>query len=158
MSNATPDPKDSRFRTFRGGAWALYLSFAVGFSALIIVSVFKSVLAMSPDQPTTSQVSSEAECLRDGRALFVELEQYRKDYTSSPDVAHADQRFLKFRVSWLERKRALEARCAVESRPAVKAAFASLERVLDLYTTSSVQFSGGVGPAVDELKQQLDGR
>ncbi len=158
MSNAAPDPKDPQFRSFRGGAWVLYLTFAVGFSTLIIVSVFKSVLAMSPEQPTTTQVSSEAECLRDGRSLFLELEQYRKDYTNGSDVAHADQRFLKFRVSWLQQKRAFEARCAVESRPAVKAAFSSLERVLDLYTTSSVQFSGGVGPAVDELKQQLDGR
>ncbi len=152
------DPKEPRLRPFRGAAWALYLTFAVGFSGLIIFSVFKSVLKMTPGHPETAQVVSEAECLRDARGLFVELEQYRKDYASAPDVTHADARFLKFRVSWLERERALEARCAVESRPSLKAAFASLERVMDLYTTSSVQFSGGVGPAVDELKQRLDGR
>lgn len=157
MTTPAPDPKDPRFRTFRGAAWVVYLVFAVGFSSLIIYSVFKSVLEMSPGRPATSQVSGEAECLIQARALFTELEQQRRDSTQAPEVTKADARFLKFRIDWLGRKRALEARCGLESRPQLKATFASLERVLDLYTTASVQFAGGVGPTVDELKRQLDG-
>lgn len=157
MTTPTPDPKDPRFRSFRGGAWALYLAFAVGFSGLIIYSVFVSVLQMSPNWPVTNEVISEGECLREARSLFNELEQYRKDTTASPDIEHADQRFLKFRVTWLTRKRAVEAKCALDSRAELKSAFASLERVLDLYTTSTVQFASGVGPTVDALKRQLDG-
>lgn len=157
MTPPAPDPKDPRFRSFRGAAWALYLTFAVGFSGLIIYSVFKSVLEMSPERPPSSEVISEGECLREARGLFNELEYYRKEATASPDIAHADQRFLKVRVSWLKRKRELEARCGLESRAGLKATFASLERVLDLYTTGTVQFASGVGPAVDELKRQLEG-
>lgn len=152
-----PDPKDPRFRSFRGGAWALYLFFAVGFSSLIIYSVFVSVLKMTPGRPSTSEIVSEGECLRDARVLFTELEQFRKDTTSSPDIAHADQRFLTFRQPWIQRKRALEAKCGLDSRANLKAMFASLERALDLYTTATIQFAGGVGPTIDELKKQLEG-
>ncbi|MGV3619781.1 MAG: hypothetical protein ACO1OB_03130 [Archangium sp.] len=157
MSTPAPDPKDPRFRSFRGAAWAVYLTFAVGFSSVIIYSVFKSVLAMSPERPNTAEVISEGECLREARVLFSELEQYRKDATISPDVAHADERFLKFRIPWLTRKRGLEAKCALDSRANLKAAFGSLEHVLDLYTTNTVQFASGVGPTIDALKLQLEG-
>ncbi|MFZ5442841.1 MAG: hypothetical protein ACOZQL_22740 [Myxococcota bacterium] len=153
---SAPDPKDPRFRRFRGAAWVAYLVFAVGFSSLIIYSVFRSVLQMTPDTPPASGVSkSETECLEGARALFVELEQQRKNLAEAPVVRGADQTFLHFRVDWLQRKRNLEAQCGLEAREKARLAFASLDRAMDLYTTASVQFTGGVGPTVDELKQRL---
>ncbi len=157
MSGA--DPKDPRFRPFRILSWSVYLIVSVGFSCLIIFSVYKSVLAMTPEAPKfAGSALSEEECLQQGRALFAELEQQRKNLAESNDITHADQRFLGFRVEWLKRKRDVEARCGLDSREKVRAAFSSLDRVLDLYTTASVQFTGGVGPAADELKRQLDGK
>lgn len=152
---STPDPKDPRFKVARRVTLGVYLTFSVAFSCLIIFSVFKSVLEMSPERPAPAQTSSEAECITEARQLFGELDQRRQLLATGSEVSHADQRFLDFRVQWLQRKRALEARCALELRPSLKETFATLEKVLDLYTTESVQFSGGVGPAVDELKAQL---
>ncbi|MFO0596009.1 MAG: hypothetical protein U0228_11910 [Myxococcaceae bacterium] len=153
------DPKDPRFRPFRAASWALYLVVAVGFSSLVIFSVFKSVLSMTPGRPAfAGEVLTEAQCLANAKLLFTELEGRRKGLAEFPDITHADQAFLTFRVDWMTRKKALEAQCALEQRSQLRATFASLERVMDLYTTASVQFSGGVGPATDELKRQLDGK
>jgi hypothetical protein len=145
-----------RLRPFRGLAWGLYLFFAVGFSSLIIFSVFKSVLSMTPGAPEfPASPLTEVQCLDETRALFSELEARRKGLADASDVSRADQDFLTFRVAWLGRKRALEARCALDEREKVADALKALERVMDLYTTSSVQFAGGVGPATDELKALL---
>lgn len=150
--------KDPRFRPFRAASWALYLVVAVGFSSLIIVSVYRSVLRMTPERPAgVTERYGEQECLDRSRALFQELEQQRRAQSEGADTRHGDQRFLRFRVDWLGRKVALEARCAPEERPRVKSVFASLDRLLDLYTTGSVQFSGTTGPTIDALRQQLDG-
>lgn len=155
---STPDPRDPRFKVARRVTLGLYLAFSIAFSCLIIFSVFKSVLEMSPERPVSGQISSESECIADARGLFGELDQHRQLLASGPEVAHADQRFLEFRVQWLGRKRALEARCALDARPALKETFVTLEKVLDLYTTESVQFAGGAGPTVDVLKAQLGER
>ena len=149
------DPKDPRFRPFRGAAWAVYLVVACGFSSLIIFSVFKSVLSMTPEAPAfVGTPLDEGQCLGEARALFAELEARRKGLAESSEIAHADQAFLSFRVEWLTRKRATEARCVAS--PRAVAAFASLDRVVDLYTTASVQFAGGVGPATDEFKALVE--
>lgn len=150
------DPKDPKFRTFRAVSLGVYLVVTVFFSLLIIFSVYRSVLRMTPDRLPVGQTQPEADCLRDARLLFGELETQRKLQGDQPDVAHSDQRFLQFRVEWLTRKRALESRCGLESRKGVKKAFDSLDRVLDLYTTASTQFSGGVGPALDDFKKQVE--
>lgn len=153
------DPKDPRFRPYRGLAWAVYLTVAVGFSSLIIYSVFKSVLTMTPDAPTSvGSPLDEAQCLARAKTLFDELEVHRKSLADAPDTSRADQAFLDFRLDWLKRKRDTEARCGLDARPRAQKAFASLERVLDLYTTASVQFAGGVGPAIDEFKSVVDAR
>lgn len=145
-----------RLRPFRGLAWALYLTFAVSFSSLIIFSVFKSVLAMTPDAPALAgSALTEDECFTKARGLFVELEARRKGLGEAKEIAHADQDFLQFRVDWLTRKRAIEVRCGLEGRPQLATAMDKLDRVMDLYTTASVQFSGGVGPAADEARQLL---
>jgi hypothetical protein len=151
-----PDPRDPRFRLYRAVSLGAYLVFTIGFSCLIIFSVYRSVLAMTPDRPPAGELQTEEVCLADARGLFVELEQERKAQGDQAEVVKSDQRFLQFRVEWLKRKRTLEARCGLENRPKAKAAFASLDRMLDLYTTASVQFSGAVGPTVDEFKKQLE--
>lgn len=155
MSEA--DPKDPRFRPYRAVALGVYLTFTIGFSALIIFSVYRSVLKMTPDRPPASvERLNETECLARARGLFIELEQERKSLGDQTPVADSDQRFLEFRVRWLKEKRDIESRCDLESQARARAAFASLDRVLDLYTTASVQFSGAVGPSVDDLKRELN--
>lgn len=151
--STSPDPK---LRPFRAASWAVYLVFSVGFSLCIIFSVYKSVLHMTPEAPAVAgSAMSEDECLQNARSLFGELEQRRKGLADEADVTHADQRFLEFRVEWLQRKRNIEARCGLETRERTRKAYESLDHVLDLYTTASVQFTGGVGPATDELKKLL---
>lgn len=156
-ADAAPDAAElKRLRPFRGFAWALYLTFAVSFSSLIIFSVFKSVLAMTPEAPQLAgSAMSEEECFTQARGLFIELEGRRKSLGEAKEIAHADQDFLLFRVDWLTRKRALEVRCELGARPALSTAMDKLDRVMDLYTTASVQFSGGVGPAADEARTLL---
>lgn len=156
-AEATPSAAElKRWRPFRGLAWALYLTFAVSFSSLIIFSVFKSVLAMTPEAPQLAgSAMSEEECFTQARGLFVELEGHRKGLGEAKEIAHADQEFLAFRVDWVTRKRAVEARCSLDDRPALSTAMGKLDRVMDLYTTASVQFSGGVGPAADEARTLL---
>lgn len=156
MNAPAEDPKDPRYRPFRGFTLGVYLVLTIVFCCLIIFSVYRSVLRMTPERPTVGgEVQSEAECLRGASGLFTELEAQRKVQGEQADVTHSDQRFLEFRVEWLTRKRALEARCALDNREKVKAAFDSLDRVLDLYTTASVQFSGSVGPTVDSFKKTV---
>jgi hypothetical protein len=151
------DPKDPRYRPYRGVAWVAYLIFAVGFSSLIIFSVFKSVLSMTPEPPAYAGAPlDEAQCLNEARNLFTELEARRKGLGDSKEIVKSDQAFLDFRLEWLTRKRSVEARCGLDSRPRTKAAYDSLDRVMDLYTTASVQFAGAVGPATDEFKKLVD--
>jgi hypothetical protein len=154
--SAPADPRDPRFRPYRAVSLGIYLVFTIGFSCLIIFSVYRSVLRMTPDRPPAGELQSEQQCMRDLRGLFDELEAQRMSQGNQPDVVHSDQRFLQFRVEWLKRKRALESRCGLESREHARAAFSSLDRIVDLYTTTSVQFSGQVGPTVDVFKKQLE--
>ncbi len=149
------DPKDPRFKVARRVTLGIYLAFSVTFCCLVIYSVVTSVLAMSPSSPPQGELLAEAQCLADLRSLYLELDERRKKASEGSDVAHADQRFLSFRLDWLNRLRALEAGCGLDSRRELKDTFSRLEHVLDLYTTTSVQFAGQVGPAVDELKGRL---
>jgi hypothetical protein len=156
MSTPAGDPKDPRFRPFRGAAFGVYLLFTCTFSLLIIVSVYRSVLGMTPDeQPQAQAVLPEEQCMSELRGLFVELEDARKQLGEQPVVVKADARFLQFRVEWLRKKRVLEAKCGLESREKARSAFSSLDRLADLYTTASVQYAGSVGPTVDDFKRQV---
>jgi hypothetical protein len=156
MSTAD-DPKDPRFRPFRAVSLGIYLVVTIGFSCLIIFSVYRSVLSMTPERPPVGELRSEEACLADARSLFAELEQQRQQAVTQA-VARSDQRFLKFRVEWLTRKRGFEASCGLENRDQVRKAFSLLERALDLYSTASVQFAGTAGPTLDELKELLEPR
>ncbi|MEW6430964.1 MAG: hypothetical protein AB1730_05590 [Myxococcota bacterium] len=155
---SVPEPKDPRFRPFRTAAWGLYLVVAVGFSSLVVYSVFRSVVAMTPKRPAASgQALPVPECVAQARALLDRLDAQRRDF-SQPAATRADQRFLGFRDGWLKDKRALEARCGLEDpgREKLTEAFDELERLLDLYTTSSVQYAGAVAPTLESLRERLD--
>ncbi len=156
MNAPADDPRDPRFKSFRAASLGIYLVVTIFFSCLIIYSVYRSVLKMTPERPPAGEVRSEEDCLRDARGLFLELEAERKAQAEQADVKHSDQQFLKFRVAWLTRKLALESACELESRERTREAFESLDRMLDLYTTATVQFSSGVGPTVDKFKKQLE--
>lgn len=153
-----PPAHDPRFRPFRAASWVLYLVVSVGFSGLIIFSVFSSVLRMTPARPAEGpDVLTEAQCVAGARALFVELDLARRGQSEGA-ATQADRRFLDFRNDWLVRKRRLEAGCALShpDRKPLRELLASLEVVLDLYTTSSVQFASAVGPAVERFREQLE--
>lgn len=149
---------DPRLRPFRVGTLAIYLVFSVGFSALVIYSVFKSVLEMTPGATRSGpEVYTREQCVRGARAMLEELEAQRKTYATAP-AERADHRFLEFRIDWLARKRRLESGCglAQADRGELRAAFGSLDRLLDLYTTASVQFAGSIGADLDRLQQRLE--
>jgi hypothetical protein len=155
---STVDPKDPRFRPFRIAAWALYLLVVVGFSSLVVFSVFKSVVAMTPDRPApAAHARPISECAAGARTLIERLEAQRRAF-SEAEPTKADQRFLEFRVAWLKDMRALEAQCALREpgRQKLAAAFSELERLVDLYTTTSVQFAGAVAPTLEALQRHLD--
>ena len=154
-----PGPKsDPRFRPFRAAAWAVYLVFAVTLSGLVIVSVARSVAAMSPPRPTTQGASlGEAECRAEAHRLFADLEAHRQQFAGAAEVRRVDAEWTRFRREWMNALRAVEGRCGVAEagREPLAALFGQLERVADLYTTHAVQFAGEVGPSLDALKRQL---
>ena len=151
---------DPRLRPFRFAMWAIYLIVATTFSLMVTVSVVRSVLTMTPGMPpASSEVLPAADCANQVRALFWELDAQRQQLAREEGgAASADLRWARFRLGWLTRVRTLEARCAVEEkgRERLHEVFDRLERVLDLYTTHTIQFSGAVGPHVDDLKRALD--
>ena len=153
-----PRARDPRFRPYRAASWALYLVVSVGFSGLIIFSVFSSVLRMTPARPAEGpDVLTVAQCAAGARALFVELDLARRNQ-SEGEATLADRRFLDFRNDWLGRKRRLESECALSqpSREALRELLATLEAVLDLYTTGSVQFASAAGPTIERFREQLE--
>ena len=64
---------------------------------------------------------------------------------------------MSFRVEWLDRLRQAERSCGVDApdREDLAGLFRQLEHLEDLYTTSAVQYSGEVGPALDRFHRML---
>jgi len=153
------DPRgDPRWRPFRVGALVVHLVFSVIFSALVIYSVFKSVLEMTPSAGRSGpDVYTSAQCGKRVRALFVELDAQRRAYADG-SAAQADHRFLQFRIDWLSRKKRLESGCGLEreDRAELRRAFRGLDRLVDLYTTESVQFASSIGGELDEMTRLMD--
>lgn len=148
------DPKDPRFKPFRTAVFAVYLVVVTVFSSLVIYSIMKSVLEMSPRRPLESEnILTPRECVEGAQSLWQELEAERKRFTESHPADTVDENFTRFRMDWIRKLRELEGQCALESRnrQELKALFDRLDRVGDLYTTHAVQYAGEVGPAVDEL-------
>ena len=139
-------------------AQALYLVFAVGFSSLIIFSVFRSVFAMSPKAPAVAQTLSMQECATRARSSFEELDANRRNLSTQPNAVASDLRWSQFRLDWLTRTRQLEAQCDLQdpARAKLQAAFEQLDHLLDLFTVQAVQFAGEIGPSLDATRLALD--
>lgn len=155
---AAQNPKEPRFARYRLAMLALYLVMTIGFSVLIIWSVFRSVLAMSPATPVAGPTLSVAECSSKARGLFDELDARRRAVSSEPDVTHADLRWNAFRLDWLGRSHQLESQCDLEepSRAKLQAAFKQLDHSMELMTVNVGQFAGEVGPSLEAIRVALD--
>lgn len=152
------DPRrDPRFRPYRTGAYALYVSVVVAFCLLVIVSVVRSVRAMTPGrQPPAGRLLTVRECVDASEALWRDLERERELLVGlAGRTRDVDQAWMTFRTGWLARLRQEEARCAPHARERKPLAevFRRLEQVLNLYTTQAVQYAGQVGPPVDKLQE-----
>ncbi|MHB8876075.1 MAG: hypothetical protein ACYC8T_20485 [Myxococcaceae bacterium] len=159
MAKRDADTKDPRFRPFRVTAYLTYIVVVVVFSSLIIFSVVRSVLAMTPPRlPESSTTLTVAECLERAEGLWRELEGRRKSLGDHSAARQADSAWPGFRRQWLERHRQAEAVCALESkqRVALKEVFTRLERAMDLHTTHAVQYAGEIGPTVDAMRQAMN--
>jgi hypothetical protein len=68
-----------------------------------------------------------------------------------------DQEWTRFRGEWLAKFREDESKCALRSqaRLPLRAGYARLEDLQDLYTTHAVQFAGEVGGAVDAFREAV---
>jgi len=137
---------------------AVYLVLTIGFSSMIIWSVFRSVFAMSPKAPTAGQTLPVQECAQQLRALFAELDGRQRQLSGESNVATSDLRWSQYRLGWLTRARQLESLCELSdpAREKLKTAFKSVDGVVDLYTVHAVQFAGEIGPALDSARVALD--
>jgi hypothetical protein len=146
--------KDPRYRRFRAAAYGLYIALVSVFSLMIIVSVTRSIQAMTPPRlPPAEPTLSVRECLDGAQQLWRDLEREREALVNLSPARSVDQEWMVYRTGWLKQLRERESHCALESheRPLVKAVYTRLEHVLDLYTIHAVQYAGEVGGAVDSL-------
>ena len=149
---------DPRWRPIRVAALGVYLVFSVGFSLLVIYSVYKSVLEMTPGSARPGpEIYTASQCVKGAQAMFTELEGQRQAYTAG-SATQADHRFLEFRIDWITRKHRLESGCGLERRERgeLRHLFKALDGLVDLYTTESVQFAGAIGPDVEEVRQLIE--
>lgn len=138
--------------------YAVYLALVGIISVLVINSVVRSVIQMSPSRRESSdQVLTVRECLDLADAMFRDIEDHRRRLTDQPSARKADEAWGQFRVKWLSHKRETEANCALESqgRKPVREVYDRLERVMDLYTIHATQYAGEIGFKVDELKESM---
>jgi hypothetical protein len=157
---SVPAPaKDPRFRRYRAAAYGLYIALVSAFSLMLIVSVVRSIRAMTPPQlPPAEPTLSVRECLDGAQALWRELEREREALVNLSPARSVDQEWMVFRTGWLKQLRERESHCALESRERgqVKVVYRRLEQVLDLYTIHAVQYAGEVGGAVDGLHDAFE--
>ncbi len=147
--------KDPRYRPFRAAAYGLYIAVVSAFCLAIIISVTRSVGAMTPEKkPLAEQVLSYRECLDAADALWSQLESEREKLVRISPASEVDRHWMEFRTTWLRRLRDSEAQCALGSRDraSLKEVFRRLEEVLDLYSIHAVQYAGEVGGVVDALR------
>jgi hypothetical protein len=155
---ARVDPKDPRFLRYRGAMYGLFIVVCAFVSIVICVSVVRSVWAMSPSAlPASDRPLTFRECLDAADRLWHDLDERRQQLPRQSPVRSADAAWYAFRLEWLQRYRLAEAQCALDSheRTELKALYARLEYLMDLYTTSAVQYDGQVGPAVDAFRAAL---
>ena len=150
--------KDPRFRPFRVAMYVLYLAVVCTFAMLVIVSVVRSVHSMSPGVPPLhGEALGGRQCAAQAEALFERLDARRRTFSDADGGDVLERDWERFRVDWLRALRRTESRCATGSpgRKQLARAFRALERVEDLYTTSAVQYSGEIAPAVKKFRQAI---
>ena len=151
---SAPDPRDPRYRPFRAAAYGLYIALVSAFCLAVIVSVSRSVAAMTPAKKSAAEpVLSYRECLDGAAELWSRLESEREKLSRTTPARKVDKQWMDFRTAWLAGLREREAQCALESRDraSLKEVFLRLEEVQDLYTIHAVQYAGEVGGVVDAL-------
>ena len=161
MARAHPPEasKDPRYLPFRVAAYALYLLVVIVFCILLISSVVRSVIAMTPTQSSTAApIISVRECADRADDLWQQLDRQRQALSSEAPAAATAQRWSEFRVAWLQRLRDAESSCALptHSRRGLKMAFDRLEHLQDLYMTHAVQFAGEIGDTLDSFRLSLE--
>jgi hypothetical protein len=145
-------------RRFRNAAYGVYIAAVAGVCTLVAIGVFRSIGEMSPRRPKATEIHlTTEECSLRVQGLFDELEHERQGLGQVASTRHAGVQWSAFRVEWLGRLRQAEAQCDVDSpeRQSLRVAFRQLAHVGDLYTTSSVQFEGEIGPSVDALRKTI---
>jgi hypothetical protein len=155
VARNAPKARNARYRPFRAMALGAYLVVVLVFSALVIVSVVRSVLEMTPRKPliATERLSAK-ECAVRAQELYEQLETRRQGLSAVQPAADASLRWTAFRVEWLNGLRQAEASCAEDALR--RDVFERLETLENLYTTSAVQYSGEMGPAVDSFRRALN--
>ncbi|MBX5483874.1 MAG: hypothetical protein IRZ16_18790 [Myxococcaceae bacterium] len=157
MAKGAP-AKDPRFRRFRTAAYGLYIAVVSVFSVLLIYSIFRSVLQMSPRPPRgVEKQLTPRECVDALEGLWRRLDDQRRTFTDHHPARGVDAEFSRFRIGWMKDLRDLQARCAVDSRnrKALRSLFHTLENVQARYMTHAVQFAGEVGPEIDQLQEDF---
>ncbi len=135
-------------------ALGAYLVVVLTFSMLVIVSVVRSVLEMTPRKPlNVTERLGASDCALRAQELYAQLEARRQDLSEVQPAAEASLRWTSFRVEWLNGLRQAEASCSEDSLR--RDVFSRLETLENLYTTSAVQYSGEMGPAVDAFRRAL---
>ena len=154
----TAPARDPRYRPFRVAVLSVYLVVVSLFCILITASVARSVQAMSPRrEPVRTATLAPEACADRASELLDELEGHRRSLTGISGVSQADARWMAFRTEWLDRLRQAERSCGVDApeRKELAGLFRQLEHLEDLYTTSAVQYSGEVGPALERFRSML---
>ena len=156
---ARPAPaRDPRYRPFRVAVISVYLVVVSVFCILITASVFRSVQAMSPRrEPVHTATLAADACVERASTLLDEMEARRRALTGITPASRADTSWMSFRVEWLERLRQAESSCGVDApeRKELAGLFRQLEHLEVLYTTSAVQYSGEIGPALDRFHRMV---
>lgn len=157
---SAPDPrKDPRYRSFRAAAYGVHIALSAVFCVWIIVNVGRSVAGMTPGRQPAAPLISYRECLDEARTLWNELESAREALVRTQSTRRdGDQEWMRLRTAWLERLRANEARCGLQSRDRAPllAVYQRLEHVLDLYTLHAVQYADKVGGGVESLRSAFE--
>jgi hypothetical protein len=150
--------KDPKLRPFRVAAYALYLGVVGTFSVLVIVSVIRSVWAMSPGRPEVrGETLPTRVCLQQADALWQKLEGERRTFSDAKNASTLVEGWQRFRLAWLRELREAQARCGTEApeRAQLARVFDRLERVADLYTTSATQYGGEIAPALAAYRKAV---
>lgn len=153
-----PASRDPRFRPYRAAVIGVYLVVVSVFALLITVSVVRSVWSMTPRrEPVRTATLDREACTARASELGDGLEERRRALSSVAPASRADALWMSFRVEWLDRLRQAERSCGVDApgREDLARLFRQLEHLEDLYTTSAVQYSGEVGPALDRFHRML---